>query len=122
MRGEKTVRCEKLDIRLSAVVDGTEELVGDLAEHVGTCLRCQAELARRRRLRTELSRLGPDPLISVDGLVDEILAALDDRSRGPRLDLRGRRAVYTMVVAAGAAGAAGAIVAATRARGRRLAG
>lgn len=116
------MRCDHIDLHLSAVVDGVEDLDGDFGEHVRSCLRCQAELARRRRLRRELERLGSDPLEPAEGLVEEILTALDEKSRRRRSARRGRRAVYTVVAAAGAAGAAGAIVVASRVRGRRIAG
>lgn len=109
------MRCEDLDTRLFTEADVADV---ELAAHVERCLRCQAEVARQRRLRRELGRLGVAAVGEVDGLVDDIIARLDEAGS----HRRGRRAVFTVVAAAGAAGAAGAIVVANRVRVRRLAG
>lgn len=113
------MRCDRWGARLAAAADGPDALEGDLGVHVSSCLRCQAELARQRRVRRELQRLDPNAVTRVDGLLEDIIATIDDRGEPRLVDLRGRRAVFTVVAAAGAAGA---IVVANRARTRRLAG
>lgn len=113
------MRCETLDRRLSTTFEDPSSFQGELEVHVAECLRCQAELARYRRLRTELADLRSEPPIDVDGLLEDILGALDASTRARLVARRGRQAVCTLVAAAGAAGA---ILMVGRVRSRRLAG
>ena len=111
------MRCDDLAELLSAA--GSEG--GDLDDrrarrHVGSCLRCQAELAQYRRLVRALATLRTD-VVAAPGLVDDVLAVLEDAGErsAMRALLRGRRVAYVGgLAAAGAAGAA--LVLASRAR------
>ena len=51
-------------------------------EHVGACLACQVELARRRSLQRELDALGSVTVTAPPGLLDEVLAGIDSRDAG----------------------------------------
>ncbi|HET8929531.1 MAG TPA: hypothetical protein VFN21_02620 [Acidimicrobiales bacterium] len=113
------MRCETLDRRLSATFEDPSSFRGDLEVHVAECLRCQAELARYRRLRFELANLRSEPAIDADGLLEDIFGTLDASTQARLLARRGRQALCTLVAAAGAAGA---IVVVGRVRSRRLAG
>ena len=120
------MRCDEVTALLPALVDG--EAVGFEAErHVETCLRCQAELARYRRLLRTLSMLRTRYAEPTPGLLGETLAALTDAAEegARRTLLSGRRLAYAGA-AAGTAVAAGAtaalLIARSRRRSMRLAG
>ena len=51
------MRCDEVTALLPALVDG-EPVSLDVQRHVDTCLRCQAELARYRRLLRTLAYAG----------------------------------------------------------------
>ena len=113
------MRCEDVSPLMPALVDGPEVPNIAVQRHVETCLRCQAELARYRRmlrglhdLRTRYVEPAPDSL-------DETLAALaESPERNPVLSiLSGRRLAY-----AGAIGVAAVLVARNRRKSLRLAG
>ncbi len=113
------MRCETLDRHLSATFEDPSSFQGELEDHVAACLRCQAELARYRRLRSELAWLRSEPVVEADGLLEDILGTLDAATRARLVARRGRQAICTLVAAAGAAGA---IVMVGRVRSRHLAG
>jgi hypothetical protein len=115
------VRCERLAEELPALVDGVE--LGETARaHVQRCLRCQADVARDRRLHRLLAGLRHDAVVPPAGLLAEVFAVLDTVSSGPYPPVRDRRRVAYLgtIAAATAAGVGGVLVLA--ARGRRLAG
>jgi anti-sigma factor RsiW len=68
--------CASVAGLLPAVADGDARLEGAAAAHVATCLRCQADLARYRRLRRTLRSLG-EPMGPGPEVLPAILAALD---------------------------------------------
>ncbi len=71
------MRCDEVTALLPALVDG--EPVGfDAERHVETCLRCQAELARYRRLLRTLSMLRTRYVEPTPGLLGETLAAITE--------------------------------------------
>lgn len=104
-----SVRHELAQVRMAHLADGG--LPDQLREHVGQCLRCQAEAARYRRIRSALRRLPPpDP---PDGLLDEVLARLDAARWSPACEpgaMHVARLVTCALGIASAAGAAGAAV------------
>jgi anti-sigma factor RsiW len=118
------VRCDELADVLAAS-GGDPELAGrDVRRHVGSCLRCQAEMAHYRRLLRALHTLRTEILAPPPGLVDDVLAGLEEA--GERHALRallgGRRAAYVGGLAVtAAAGGAAALVLASRGRRRLLA-
>jgi hypothetical protein len=115
------VRCERVADDLPGLVDG-EALAPPARRHVQRCLRCQAAVGRDRRVHRALEGLADRPLVPPAGLLEDVLAALDEAGPVEATHGRGhRRAAYLGTIAAAtAAGVGGAIVLA--ARGRRLAG
>ncbi len=125
------MRCDDVAPLLAGVVDGSALLDRRAARHVGSCLRCQAELAQYRRLLRTLGQLRYEPVAVPADLPAAVLAHLDAHPsvagwRDAAIAERGRRArrvAYAGALAATAAGAAGAIaLVATRSRRVRLAG
>ena len=115
------MRCDRLAELLPAFADG-EHVDPSAHRHVEQCLRCQAEIARYRRLRRTLTGLRLEHLTPPVDLLVELRAGLDG---APGLDVdhhRDRRRVAYLggLAAATAAGVGGVLVLA--ARGRRLAG
>ena len=100
----------------------------DVQQHVETCLRCQAELARYRRLLRALQLLRTRYLEPAPGLLAQTLASLEEagEQRAVRSIVTGRRLAYAGAIggAAVAAGAAATVVlvARSRRRGMQLAG
>jgi hypothetical protein len=115
------MRCDEVTSLLPGLVDG--ETIGFEAErHVDTCLRCQAELARYRRLLRTLSMLRTRYAEPTPGLLGETLAAITDAAENGarRTLLSGRRIAYASAIG-GSALAAGAATAVLIARSRKRA-
>lgn len=111
--------CEAIAELLPGVVDGSCELDRLERRHVEQCLRCQAELARYRKLLRAMRSLRASSG-APDGLLADVLAHLEaagERS-AIRAALTGRRAAYLggIAAAATAAGAGAAIVLVSRGR------
>jgi len=121
------VGCAELAEQLAAAVDGPASLRSGARRHVETCLRCQAELARYRRLLRTLALLRTRYAEPTPGLLGETLAALTDAAEegARRTLLSGRRLAYAGAIG-GTAVAAGAtaalLIARSRRRSLRLAG
>ena len=117
------MRCEELAELVSASFDGSDAYDWQARRHIGTCLRCQAELARYRKLVRTLRSLRAEVFDPGPGLVADVVAALEEA--GERHILRsllsGHKVVYMGGLAVATAGAAGALVFASRSRGRRVA-
>ncbi len=100
--------CDSVGACLPAWVAGEEELEGAARDHVAQCLRCQADVARYKRMLRTLHALRSDGPLDPPAVMAELLVDVErpGRSRlvpGP----------WTAVVLAGlaaAAGAAGAVV------------
>ncbi len=114
------MRCERLASQLPGVVDGGVALDEQRREHLAQCLRCQAEVARYRRLRRELAATAIHPISPPDGLLDALAGGYAERPAPVTAHEHRRRAAYIGGLAATAAGVGGALVLA--ARSRRLAG
>jgi hypothetical protein len=104
------VSCDAVSAELPLVVDGSRRPTQAMADHLGSCLACQAELAGYRRLLRALRSLRDEPLLfPAPELVGETLTALSehlaDRARRRRLGGAGRPAgwVWAGVVLAGVA-------------------
>jgi hypothetical protein len=101
-----SVTCRLVALRLPAG-SGTEGLGRALEAHASSCLTCQAEAARYRRLRRSLAALGQRREPAPPGFVDRVLAALDgDLGAAPPERRRGRVASTAGALAATAAGVA----------------
>lgn len=116
------MRCEDLAGMVSASADGVtvEDLRG--RRHVESCLRCQAELARYRKLLRTLRTLRADVFDPGPGFVSDVLSSLEDAGERHLLRslLSGHKVAYVGGLALASAGAAGALVIASRTRGRRI--
>jgi anti-sigma factor RsiW len=120
------MQCEDVAAFLPGYVDGVDTPDEAVARHVETCLRCQAELARYRRLLRTLQLLRSHVVEPAPGLLGETLAALDQAAeRKVRNLLTSRRLAYAGAIGgtAVAAGATAAVlIARSRRRGLKLAG
>ena len=110
--------CDEIRPMLAGVVDGSDRLDRAQRRHVETCLRCQAELARYRRLLRGMASLRLQVAPAPPGLLGDVLAGLESAGeRGAvRTTFAGRRAAYLGGIAAAtaAAGAGAAIVLVSR--------
>lgn len=102
------MRCDDVALLLPEAVDGDTPVALPVQRHVESCLRCQAELARYRRMLRGLQLLRTQYLEPVPGVLSQTLAAIGEASeqRAIRSLLSGRRMAYV-----GAVG--GALAAAT---------
>jgi len=119
--------CEEVTTLMPGMVDGDLRADSEAAIHIETCLRCQAELARYRRLLRTLSMLRTWYAEPTPGLLGETLAAITDAAEhgARRTLLSGRRLAYAGAIggSALAAGATAAVlIARSRKRSLRLAG
>ena len=104
------MRCDDVAKLLPAAVEHNAAVEPSVQRHIESCLRCQAELARYRRMLRGLQMLRTRYLEPAPGLVAQTLAAIEEAGEreAVRSILSGRRLAY-----AGALG--GAAVAATAA-------
>jgi anti-sigma factor RsiW len=118
------VRCDEIALLLPEAVDANRPVPSTVATHIETCLRCQAELARYRRMLRGLQLLRTQFLEPAPGLVTATLAAIGEASERRAIHslLTGRRLAYAGAVggALAAAGATAAAVLVHRARRRAV--
>lgn len=112
------ITCDELANRLAGSIDRTDELTLHERRHAESCLRCQADLVKYRKILRTLRSMRSDLLDPPDGSLAQVLAAIEDEVER-RNGSSGRTVVYLggLAAATAAAGAAGAILAA---RSRRL--
>jgi anti-sigma factor RsiW len=117
------VRCDDVALLLPEAVDGDTPVALPVQRHVESCLRCQAELARYRRMLRGLQLLRTQYLEPAPGVLSQTLVAIGEASErhAIRSLLTGRRAAYVGAVggAIAAAGATTAAVLVARSRARR---
>jgi hypothetical protein len=116
-----SVSCAEVALVLPSILDGVSSADEVVVRHVGSCLRCQCELARYRKLLRLLNQLRSYRVEPPPGAVTDVLGALEAAAqrRVVRSVLTGRRLAYVGALAAPAA----AIIAVTvvhRGRLRRL--
>jgi hypothetical protein len=115
MLSENTT-CTSVAEQFASVAGGDTVLDPASAQHVASCLRCQAEQAQFRRLMKAMRELR-NVAVPVDPTLEhEILFALDHRDRRIRSRVSTRVAATIGGVAAGAAAAAGVIAITVRQR------
>lgn len=116
------MRCDEVATLLSEIVDSPERHLG-VERHVETCLRCQAEMARYRRLLRALHQLRTSYLEPAPGYLAGTLAALEEAAerRIVRSLLSGRRLAYAGAIGGAALAATAATAAVLIARSRRRA-
>ena len=116
------MRCEEVARQLPRTVEGTPV---DLAmqTHIESCLRCQAELARYRRMLRALQQLRTRFLEPSPSLLAQTLAALEEAGerQAVRSLLSGRRLAYAGAIGGAALATAGTAAALIVARSRRRA-
>jgi hypothetical protein len=115
------MRCDDVTSFLPALVDG-DAIDLDVQRHVDGCLRCQAELARYRRLLRTLAMLRTRYIEPTPGLLGETLAAITDAAEhgARRTLLSGRRLAYAGAIG-GSALAVGTTAALLMMRSRKRA-
>ncbi len=118
----RRLTCEDVADVLPGMVDDSYQPDRRTLRHVESCLRCQAELARYRKLLRGLRQLRADLVHPAPGVLGAILAGLDqgDEPESARTASNRRAAYLGGVAVATAAGAAGAIVLVSRASRRRM--
>ena len=115
----RDVGCSDVAVLLPEAIDAGEPFSPGVQRHVETCLRCQAELARYRRMLRGLQLLRTRYLDPTPGLLAETLAALEREveRRALRSVLTGRRLAYAGAIGGTlAAGAAATVVFIARSR------
>ena len=94
------MRCDDVALLLSEAVDGDTPVALPVQRHVESCLRCQAELARYRRMLRGLQLLRTQYLEPAPGVLSQTLVAIGEASErhairslltGKRPRVRGRR-------------------------------
>jgi hypothetical protein len=117
-------QCDEIALLLPEAVDAAEPVALPTRRHIESCLRCQAELARYRRMLRGLQMLRTQYFEPTPGLLAQTLASITAASerRAVTSTLTKRRIAYAGAVA-GAVAAAGTTTAAVllaRARRRAL--
>jgi hypothetical protein len=106
-------QCDEIAVLLPQVVDSAEPVALPVQRHVESCLRCQAELARYRRMLRGLQLLRTQYFEPTPGMLAATLASITAASerRAVNSVLTKRRLAYAGAVA-GAVAAAGTTTAA----------
>ncbi len=120
MRSEP-VTCAGVADAMPRILDGTRRTDRAVVRHVETCLRCQAELARYRRMLRLLHQLRDQRPELAPGALGSVLAGIEVRAgqRAVRSIMGGRRGIAAGLAVAGALCAVGAgALAAHLVRGR----
>lgn len=116
------MRCEEVALLVPETLDGDAPAPLSMQRHVDSCLACQAEVARYRRMLRGLHLLRTQYFEPVPGVLSQTLAAIGAASeqRAIRSLLSGKRLAYAGAIggAAAAAGATTAAVLVARARRR----
>jgi hypothetical protein len=90
--GRGRLTCESIADVLPALATGEADVGRRIRNHVAVCLRCQAEMARYRRLRRSLLALRDQPVDAGPMLAAQILERLDSafttEDRGSRTALQ----------------------------------
>ena len=116
--------CERVTPKLAGAVDGSTKLTDREQRHAESCLQCQGELIRYRKLLRALHDLRTQVVTPAPGLLADILGNLGERAerRALRSMITGRRAGYAGGIAvAAAAGVTGIILLSGRNRNRNRA-
>jgi len=118
------MQCDEIARLLPEAVESGAAVELSVQRHIETCLRCQAEVARYRRMLRGLQLLRTRYLEPTPGLLAQTLAALEEAGerQAMRSILSGRRLAYVGAIggAAVAAGAAATAVIVHRSRRRTV--
>jgi len=114
------MQCDDVARILPEAVGGGAAVEDSVQRHIDACLRCQAELARYRKMLRGLQLLRTRYLEPAPGLVAQTLALIEEAGEreARRAILSGKRMAYAGAIggAAVAAGAAATVVIVHRAR------
>jgi anti-sigma factor RsiW len=114
------MQCDDVARILPEAIDRGAAVEDSVQRHIDSCLRCQAELARYRKMLRGLHLLRTRYLEPAPGLVGQTLAAIEEAGEreARRAILSGKRVAYASAIggAAGAAGAAATVMIVHRAR------
>jgi anti-sigma factor RsiW len=115
------MQCEDVARLLPETIDANFPVDLSVQSHIEACLRCQAELARYRRMLRALQQLRTRYLEPSPTLLAQTLASLEEvgERQAMRSLLSGRRLAYAGAI--GGAAAAAATTAVLMARSRRRA-
>ncbi len=119
------MQCDQVTAKLPEIIDSDAFDIA-IENHVDSCLACQAEVARYRKLLRTMHQLRAKTLEPAPGAVAKTLNALaaNGERRAIRATLKGRKLAYVGAIGgtAVAAGAATAVVFIARSRRLKLAG
>ena len=114
------MQCDDVARILPEAVDNGAAVELSVQRHIESCLRCQAELARYRKMLRGLQLLRTRYLEPAPGLLAQTLAAIEEAGerQAVRSILSGRRLAYAGAIGAGAvaAGTAATVMIVHRAR------
>ena len=115
-------QCDEIAVLLPEAVDAAEPVALPMRRHIESCLRCQAELARYRRMLRGLQMLRTQFLEPAPGLLGQTLAVIGEagEQHAIRSLLSKKRIAYAGAIGGtlAAAGAAAALVAVNRRRAK----
>jgi anti-sigma factor RsiW len=118
------MQCDEVARLLPEAVENGAAVEVSVQRHIESCLRCQAELARYRKMLRGLQLLRTRYLEPSPGLLAQTLASLEEAGErhAVRSILSGRRLAYAGAIggAAVAAGAAATAVIVHRSRRREI--
>ncbi len=120
-KGHDAAICREIQADLPRLLESDDTADVIVVRHVSTCLRCQAEMAKYRRLLRALQTLRTRYLEPTPDLLAQTLAALGEvgERKVVRSMLTGKRIAYAGAIGGAAAVAAGATVTALVVRHRR---
>lgn len=120
-RGPEAEVCIEFRAALPEILDDDQPADLVLVRHVDSCLKCQAEVAKYRRLLRAMRALRTRYLDPTPDLLAQTLAGLGEASERKvvRHLLTGKRIAYAGAIGGAAAVAGGAAAVAIVARGRR---
>ncbi|MCP3935004.1 MAG: hypothetical protein GY708_06500 [Actinomycetia bacterium] len=108
MKARRAVQCESAVAAVASLATGEEPSNRRQAQHVSECLRCQAAVARDRRLRRSLRQLRGAMIRPNPELLSELLLAISEAAadEASRSRSRTKRLVYMAAAGTAAGGAA----------------
>jgi hypothetical protein len=117
------MQCDDVAALLPAAVENGTAVEGSVQRHIESCLRCQAELARYRRMLRGLQLLRTRFLEPSPGLLAQTLAAIEEAGERQAVHsiLSGRRLAYVGAIGGAAVAATAATAAMLVHRARRRA-
>jgi hypothetical protein len=117
------VQCDEVAALLPSAVENGAGVEQSVQRHIESCLRCQAELARYRRMLRGLQLLRTRYLEPNPGLLAQTLAAIEEagEQRAVHSILSGRRIAYVGAIGGAAVAATAATAAMLVHRARRRA-